>query len=244
MRISPVGPLLALLPLLAACQAVPQDLPPSYERLVAQFEAVAFGSDFGTPAGFLIRWDRPPAIHVSYQDEAIAADTRADLADVSAIAARAGWGGFREAEGPGEATLLVFMTPKSTYTETLLGLPSHADRSDMLAAAEGALCFGWLSSRGERRGVIAHAVVLIDSAMRIEQRRSCIHEEIIQAGGLLADACHYRPSLFCEADFPRPATAADEMLLRTLYDPRLEPGMTPKEAMPVARRIIRELWDG
>lgn len=75
-----------------------------------------------------------------------------------------------------------------------------------------------------------------------DQLSHCILEEIAQAAGLANDACHYRPSLFCEGELVTAMTPADRVLLRTLYDPRLRPGMTRAEAMPIAREIIRELW--
>ncbi len=46
--------------------------------------------------------------------------------------------------------------------------------------------------------------------------------------------------MICEADTVFELTEADKILLRTLYDPRLKPGMTKAEAMPIARQIIAE----
>ena len=59
--------------------------------------------------------------------------------------------------------------------------------------------------------------------------------------GLPNDACHYRPSLFCEADRVFALTPADRILLRTLYDPRLSAGMAREEALPIVRIIVGEL---
>ena len=55
------------------------------------------------------------------------------------------------------------------------------------------------------------------------------------------DACHYRPSLFCEYDRVAAMTPADQILLRTLYDRRLTPGMARDDARPIFRQIIAEL---
>jgi Protein of unknown function (DUF2927) len=59
--------------------------------------------------------------------------------------------------------------------------------------------------------------------------------------GLPNDDAAVRPSIFNDGKEFGVLTAHDELLLRILYDPRLEPGMTPATAMPLVRRIIAEL---
>jgi hypothetical protein len=71
-------------------------------------------------------------------------------------------------------------------------------------------------------------------------RRSCIHEEVAQGLGLANDSPRARPSIFNDDDEFALLTSHDEMLLRMLYDPRLEAGMTLDEARPVLRRILAE----
>ena len=95
---------------------------------------------------------------------------------------------------------------------------------------------------GEQKFVLSKAVVVFDIDARDELMRHCIAEEMVQVMGIPNDACHYRPSLFCEDDIVDEMQPADRVILRTLYDARLKPGMTREEAMPIARVIIRELW--
>ncbi|MEQ8246093.1 MAG: DUF2927 domain-containing protein [Alphaproteobacteria bacterium] len=71
----------------------------------------------------------------------------------------------------------------------------------------------------------------------------CTYEELAQLIGPANDACHYRPSIFCDSDFPEAYTDADKIILRTTFDPRLRKGMTREEGMPIARQIIRELYE-
>jgi len=66
--------------------------------------------------------------------------------------------------------------------------------------------------------------------------------EVARAIGLKHPGCAYPPSAFCAADWDTTFTSADLIVLRTLYDPHLKPGMSREEAMPIAREIIRELW--
>lgn len=90
-------------------------------------------------------------------------------------------------------------------------------------------------------GTILGALVLIRAALPDALLRSCIEEELTQAMGLPNDDTGVRPSIFNDGKEFGVLTAHDELLLRILYDPRLEPGMTPGTAMPVVRQIIAEL---
>ena len=72
-------------------------------------------------------------------------------------------------------------------------------------------------------------------------RLSCIHEEMAQGLGLANDSRDARPSIFNDDDEFALLTNHDELLLKMLYDPRLQPGMTASEAEPLTRIIAREL---
>ncbi|MFO7759375.1 MAG: DUF2927 domain-containing protein, partial [Roseovarius sp.] len=47
-----------------------------------------------------------------------------------------------------------------------------------------------------------------------------------------------RPSIFNDDDEFALLTRHDEILLELLYDPALDPGMTPDEARPILRRLL------
>ncbi len=72
-------------------------------------------------------------------------------------------------------------------------------------------------------------------------RLSCLHEEIAQGLGLANDSPLARPSIFNDDEEFGLLTTHDEYLLKMLYDPRIRPGMTAEEAIPVARTIANEL---
>ena len=84
-------------------------------------------------------------------------------------------------------------------------------------------------------------VIMIGTDIDEGLRRHCLLEEMVQMMGLPNDACFYRPSLFCEDDYVSGMTQADIMLFKTLYDPRLQPGMAREDALPIARQILAEL---
>jgi len=72
-------------------------------------------------------------------------------------------------------------------------------------------------------------------------RTSCFHEELAQGLGLANDSPQARPSIFNDDEEFGLLTTHDEFLLKILYDPRLQTGMKPDEAAPIARIIAREL---
>ncbi|HET7409743.1 MAG TPA: DUF2927 domain-containing protein [Paracoccaceae bacterium] len=88
---------------------------------------------------------------------------------------------------------------------------------------------------------ITRALVYLHGDLQGLYRRLCFQEEITQSFGLFNDDPTVRPSIFNDDDEFALLTRHDEYLLRILYDPRLEVGMTEEEAMPVVHRIIREL---
>ncbi|MFO1174145.1 MAG: DUF2927 domain-containing protein [Paracoccaceae bacterium] len=72
-------------------------------------------------------------------------------------------------------------------------------------------------------------------------RRSCFHEELAQALGLVNDSPAARPSIFNDNQEFAYLTRQDELMLRLLYDRRLRPGMTLDEARPIVGQIAAEL---
>ena len=69
----------------------------------------------------------------------------------------------------------------------------------------------------------------------------CILEELTQTLGLPNDSNAFRPSLFSDKDKLLKPSRADVILLKTLYHPRLKPGLPHKQALQVARGIIADL---
>ncbi len=137
---------------------------------------------------------------------------------------------FVPAQRPEDARYLIFLAPRW-----------QLDALKLDAALDYQKCFFALKTDADHN--ITHAIIGIDSTLDDDRVRHCLAEELTQSMGLRDDACDYRPSLFCEGDSHLHApTNADRLMLRTLYDPALQPGMTKDIAMPIARRLIRERW--
>lgn len=62
--------------------------------------------------------------------------------------------------------------------------------------------------------------------------------------GLANDSPRARPSIFNDDEEFALLTRHDEMLLKILYDPRLTPGMTERDARPVIETIAAEMLGG
>ncbi len=93
-------------------------------------------------------------------------------------------------------------------------------------------------------GTYAKAVAVIRAEHPDMLRLSCIHEEIAQGMGLSNDSPKARPSIFNDDEEFGLLTTHDEALLSILYDPRLRPGMSAAEALPIVRRIAAEKVGG
>jgi hypothetical protein len=90
----------------------------------------------------------------------------------------------------------------------------------------------------------SQAIALIRGEHPDLMRLACVHEELAQGLGLANDSPQARPSIFNDDEEFALLTTHDEMLLKILYDDRLQTGMAAAEAAPIARRIATELLGG
>lgn len=105
----------------------------------------------------------------------------------------------------------------------------------------GTLCLGriWTGSGG----VINRALVAIpvDQASLHGKLISCIVEELTQVLGLPNDSDKVFPSIFNDRSTDQLLSGLDLVLLRVLYDPRMQPGMGEREVRQVGAGIVQEL---
>ena len=102
-------------------------------------------------------------------------------------------------------------------------------------------CMAMTSMNSEPYSEIASALVIIRSELPSLMRRACFHEEIAQSLGLTNDSHFARPSIFNDDDEFATLTQFDEILLQILYDRRLRPGISEKEASQLVREIASEI---
>ena len=102
-------------------------------------------------------------------------------------------------------------------------------------------CMAMTSMSSEPNSAISSALVIIRSELPEIMRRACFHEEIAQSLGLTNDSHFARPSIFNDDDEFATLTKFDEILLRILYDHRLQPGISEKEAAQLVKQIATEI---
>lgn len=230
--------LAATLGLSAAAPAAATGLQPSFEEVVQQFDAVVFGHEHGPSRGVVQKWTSAP-------DLALFATERWDpkpylpalQAHIVEIGRLTGLAVTARRADASRATLRIGFYPRAAFAQ----MPRVGSEAEFERWVTTSACIALAVQDPEQAGRIVAAAIAIGTDIPDGQRRHCILEELVQAMGLPNDACHYRPSLFCEKDRVFALTGADQILVRTLYDPRLKAGMKRAEALPLARAIIAEL---
>jgi len=231
----------------------PADVTYTQRDLLEHFGRIGFGSEFEIvdgryrgldtdPSAPLTRWTGP----VRYA--LMGAPEPGDGATVAAFTERlARATGLDFARASDSPNLLVFFLDRqgrARVAETFRTTPRYAPLSDLFGAWAGdsgwpcAAEFYYRPAGAPSAHAIYFAVVYIRAEVAGLSRQSCIEEEMAQAMGLARDDPALRPSIFNDDEEFALMTDHDAALLSLLYDPRLEPGMTADEALPVARRVL------
>ncbi len=231
----------------------PPDAPWSAEDLARNLERIAFFTEFTFESGALapreretplLKWVEP--IHYALIGDAV---ERADMETYAGLARRLSSITrlpIDEATEGAPPNLLVLIVSR----EARRSIAARLDASD--APVDSGLAYRLRTDEyeipcaasvrvGEPDGAIVFGVILIKAETSGLLRESCAHEEFAQALGPGNDFVGARPSVFNDDQEFALLTAHDEALLRVLYDPRLKPGMSREEGMPLARRVIAEL---
>jgi len=234
----------------------PIDAPYSRRDLVDGFAKVGFGSEFEIVDGDyvalgtdetapLTRWTGPIG-YALYG--AVGAEDRRSLDDLAARLSRAT--GLRIAPRETAPNMMIFVlgaADREAVGTRFAGSDDYLPLRplfDAWAADPGWPCAAefYFTPPHEPDGFsIYFAVIYIRAEVTGLSRRSCLEEEIAQSMGLARDDPSLRPSIFNDDEEFALMTEHDEALLRVLYDPRLRPGMRMSEAMPIVRRIVRDM---
>jgi Protein of unknown function (DUF2927) len=125
---------------------------------------------------------------------------------------------------------------------TLPGL-SAAEVSTITNLQRNTYCLVYaFSGSGSSSYTRAYAVIRAEHPDLL--RLSCFHEEIAQGLGLANDSRSARPSIFNDDEEFALLTTQDELMLRMLYDPALQPGMTEAQARPIVESLATSLLGG
>ncbi len=201
------------------------------ERLVAAFGETMF--DAGTaPHGprdarpdrdFLARWSSPVEVAIIEGDtaanRALAQRSVAEMATLSGVQ-------------------MVWLDAGNDDAE--LTIHFSADREFVINGNELARCYSRIATG--RDGTIVAAEVHIAQAAPGEWRVDCLTHELLHAFGWRGHTHRIR-SAISYAHGEAEMTEWDRLMMRALYDPRLQPGIARDDALPVVRDILHGLLE-
>lgn len=219
------------------------DLVRNFERIALhhEVEMTELGSEDNWSKNPLERWVGPLNYHLS--GFAVTAEDRDETARL--MKRIAGLTGLEITETEKDTNFWITITTPGEREDFrgLLALadPEMAETFDLWRFSDEIICYGTYWESAEESHSIDAALVVIGSETRGLMRESCLHEEIVQVLGLANDHPKVRPSIFNDDEEFALLTEHDENLLRILFDPRLEPGMTAEEAIPIVRQIAAEI---
>lgn len=216
-----------------------EELRPGLDDLVAHFSQVVFGAEYAaisTKPQVLSTW-AGPVVGINVQGRKT--PQRIELASkhIRSLAKLTGLG-FRSLKA-GETMPsidLVFMKRAEMGKISGPNLDPRVIRS--MASDPTMVCYFLTWHSPPQRIVKALVVVNVEAdPVRMD---ACLLEELTQVMGLPNDVEAYWPSMFNPHDALTEHSRWDALYIRTLYDPRLKPGMTPTEAETVVRPIFAE----
>lgn len=238
------------------------DVPFDDTDLARNFVTVALGSEpnpvgpqrgeRALPPGVLRRWQAP--IRWVLADDSSTAERDAPVV-ARTFERLASLTGLDIAPASNEApNLYVFLLRPQDY-EAIADIPPDWPSGRWLTGfierfgrAPGTPCVATFSATGhgaaEGPHRIGFAVVLIRAGLPARLAEACIEEELAQTMGLPNDDPGVRPSIFNDDQEFALMTRHDELLMRLLYDPRLEPGMTQAEVEALIPDLASEILDG
>ena len=199
------------------------------------------GGDDNLRPSPLKRWSGP--LRYRLAGSAVTATDRAEVANLMARISRLT--GIDTAKARQEANFVILITTPQERDAVAARLrkvsPRFAANFNFWRRHPALICIADNLYARDNPNLISAAIAVIGSETTGLLRRACLNEEIAQALGPANDNSKVRPSVFNDDGEFALLTRHDELILKMLYDKRLVPGMTAKEAMPIVRRIAREL---
>ena len=236
-----------------------EDAPYTARDLTENFLRIAFFEELSERDGELVsggaesrlhRWQQPVRIEVTFGASVPLEQRNYDRTEVARFSrrlSRVTGLPIRYTERRANHTVLVLNADERkaagpTLRSLVPGISNAAVRS-VTEMRPDIYCtvFGFTPGKS---AAYTRAITIIRGELPDRLRQLCIHEELAQSLGLVADYHRARPSIFNDNEEFALLTQQDEMLLKMLYDPRLQPGMSWQEAQPIVETIAAELLGG
>lgn len=234
---------------------MPPDAPFSDDDLVRDFVRIALYDEYTDVNGrfvhaeqpaLLRRWEKPVRVTVMTGSSESAEEAARDRSNVAAFVRRLALLTGRDVAMAHDADpnfVILFMTDaeRLAFAQELPKLyPGFAPA--VLTAMRSVQDFCITYSFWDKANPSTYSAVIIQIPAEHPPftKLSCVQEEMAQAMGLPNDSPDARPSLFNDNKEFALLTKHDAILLRMLYDPRLRPGMTAAEALPLLPSIAAD----
>lgn len=237
-------------------ERAPADAPFSNADLARDFERAVFFTEFTARQGRLVREEQPAPLArwespIAYRlggDRVSPADPARFRAVASRLSAATGLD-IREAEAWERPDLLVTIASRAARLRSAAALePLRGAQTEgliyRLREDNPSIPCTASAAYDAESGEIVGAAIIIRGEADDALRELCAEEEFAQVLGPSNDDACARPSIFNDDGEFALLTDHDALILRTLYDPRLQSGMSRDEAMPLVRRIIAQLRPG
>jgi len=142
-----------------------------------------------------------------------------------------------------QANLLIVFSREDSLKNDLRHYFDMKDAVQQQQFFRRSVCLGRFAT--DAQGTIRSAVVIIpvDRARAHAKLVDCIVEELTQVLGLANDSDQVFPSIFNDRSVDGLLSGLDYVLLKILYDARLQPGMNADNALPIVREIVAELFE-
>ena len=236
------------------------DVPFGRRDLVENFVRIALFDEYATRGGRLIqrqteanlrRWGEPVRFGVAFGETVPQAQRSKDRALIAGYASRlARVTGHPISVSDANANFHVLILNEDERRaigptlRTLVPGISETSVRTVETMPRSILCIVLAFSQGAGNHSYSKAVAVVRGEHADLMRQSCVHEELAQGLGLANDSPTARPSIFNDDEEFGLLTRQDELLLKTLYDRRLTPGMNAATARPIVETIAAELLGG
>ncbi len=228
---------------------------PNARQLTAFFEDVVFGSEYGSKGSAVIqKWTGPIRIRVSAMSgnmvakagggkELKLAKRRPTKQEVAPI--RKHLGALLKASGLTAEDAKKTGAKHNVFIQFVPRMAMHAPflvpkapPKLLKKLAQPGVCY-FLTAQSQGR--IVWATIVVNNQLSERAMDACVLEEMTQILGLPNDSDLIKPSVFNNKSQPTALNRTDQILIRTLYDKRLRPGMERGRAMGEAAKVIVEL---
>lgn len=199
----------------AACRRVPADRVTA-QQAIAYFTEVALNTEYGggEQSGVVRKWEEP--VRVFVYGAPAATDIEEVKGVIDELSALTPTLEIKQVDSRAEANVVIYYGSRATIPAVLPGY---------VAGNDGFVWLWWSAT-----GRLTRADIAIATEATPLARRHLLREELTQSLGLPADSSNYPASIFYEPwSVTTRYAAIDKEVIRILYHPRVEPGMTAED---------------